>query len=266
MPALVNLVFGNVSMMPGVRLVDLSFPGPRARRIRGSSTRRGRCALAHRRARPPPARHRAQAAGGAREPARGDGGRLRPRRGRHRQGRPEPHRRIRGVQGPGEAVCGRGGRREPAHRAPLPLPPPRHRPPARARPPVRVRGASRTPRRARRSIHRRARHQPIARPRPRPGAHGAPDLRRGPLRLPARGHRPRTPVRDAAAHRGRGHRDLPQRRGPVPTRPRGLRGHREPARRAARPAAARVAVSGRRDEPRAPSPDVRRLRPPTRCS
>ena len=117
-------------------------PRPRARRIRRSAPRRGRRAGAHRRVRPPAARHRAQAARRSGEPARRDGRRVRTRRWRHRQGRSEPHRRLRGVQGPGEAVRRGGGGREPAHRTPLPVPALRHRPPARAHPPVRVRGTA----------------------------------------------------------------------------------------------------------------------------
>ena len=235
-------------------------PGSRARRTRRPSTRRGRSAGAHRRVRPPAARHRAQAARRSREPARGDGGRLRPRRRRHRQGRSEPHRRIRDVQGPGEAVRRRGGRREPAHRTPLPVPPLRHRSPARTHPPVRVRGAAGAPRRARLTFHRRTRHSPIARARPRSDADGAPHLLRRPLRFAARGNRSRSAVRNAASHRRRGRRRLPERRRQVPVHPRRLRGHRGASARPARATAARLAVPGRRNVLRAASRHVRRLR------
>ena len=240
-------------------------PGSRARRIRRPSTRRGRGAGAHRRVRPPAARHRAQAARRSREPARGDGGRLRPRRRRHRQGRSEPHRRIRDVQGPGEAVRRRGGRREPAHRTPLPVPPLRHRSPAHTHPPVRVRGAAGTPRRARLTFHRRTRHSPIARARPRSDADGAPHLLRRPLRFAARGNRSRSAVRNAASHRRRGRRRLPERRRQVPVHPRRLRGHRGAS---ARPRSGDCCPPGRARPAECPSSSFPACAPttvPTRC-
>ena len=161
LPALVNLVFGNVSMMPGVRLVDVVFPdrvlagfdGPRhgVTGVRALTGVYGRPLLAT----------ALKPRGVPVSRLVGDGWRIRTRRWRHRQGRPEPHRRLRGVQGPGEAVRRRGGRREPVHRTPLPVPPLRHRSPARAHPSVRVRGTVGARRGAGLPVHRRARHRPI---------------------------------------------------------------------------------------------------------